>query len=79
VENSVIILLQDQTQQAELIDLLEDQLVKQSHSRALAKKTASEAVALLEDTTNALKAVLGNSPKEAATATVWGAICGWSW
>jgi hypothetical protein len=30
----------------------------------------------LEDATNALKAALGNSPKEAAAATVWGATCG---
>jgi hypothetical protein len=54
-------LLQNQTQQAELIDLLHDQLVKQAHSQALAEKTASEMVVLLDDATNALKAVLGNS------------------
>jgi hypothetical protein len=76
VESSIIALLQNQMRQAELINLLEEQLAKQAHSRVLAKKTASEAVALLEDATNALKAALGNSPKEATTATVWGAIHG---
>jgi hypothetical protein len=74
VEGSVIALLQNQMRQAELIDLLEEQLAKQARSQALAEKTASDVVVLLEDVTNALKAALGNSPKEATTATVWGAI-----
>jgi hypothetical protein len=76
VESSIIILLHNQTHQAELIELLEEQLVKQACSQALAEKTALEVVALLEDATNALKATLGNSLKEAAAATVWGAIHG---